>query len=367
MRVLALHMLRACGVLDWQRFRRRHQLVILTVHGVMAPHAGQAWQPFRRSLAPEALARYLLALRRAYTFVPLSDAVEMIAGQRPLVPKCLALTFDDGYRNNLTHAWPILRRYGVPATFFVCTGFVEHPRPFWFDRLDFAVQHLPSEVTEFDVSSVGARRSFDVGDRLSRRNAIFALIEWCKTLDGGDAEWVVQSIERRATRSLADLGNSDDWTALLNVEDVCRLAREGATLGSHTVDHSILSRRPDDEVHRQLADSKRALERWLGRPCPYLCYPSGQASAATRAIARRLGFLAAVTTREGTNPVGTDLFQLHRYSVGTAVASVELLAQVSGLSQALRRLGHKTSTQVPRYPRQPAAPEVTSGTPTGIP
>ena len=102
--------------------------------------------------------------RDTIAFVSLGDAVEMLAGRKPLVPYSLVLTFDDGYRNNITHALPLLRRNQVPATIYLATGHVEERRPFSFDRLDYALQHAaPADAAQAVGRGVAAGTAMGSG------------------------------------------------------------------------------------------------------------------------------------------------------------------------------------------------------------
>jgi len=120
-RRLAITLLYRMGIIRLYQFARRNRIAIVTIHGVMDELDRPSWKPLRPQLARAKFEQYLRILSKHYRFVPLLDAVEMLGGRRPIQPYSLVLTFDDGYRNNITHALPILRRHSAPATFFVPT------------------------------------------------------------------------------------------------------------------------------------------------------------------------------------------------------------------------------------------------------
>src|SRR4051812_40637037 len=101
------------GLLWLWRFLHRRHITILMVHGVMDTEQPTSWVPLRPQLSRRTLDDALCRLSRYYRFVSLDDAVAMLVGKLPLQPYSIVLTFDDGYRNNFTHALPILRRHRV--------------------------------------------------------------------------------------------------------------------------------------------------------------------------------------------------------------------------------------------------------------
>ena len=110
-RLIAL-LLRATFVLHIVRFLNRKKVTILMLHGVAGDHAEAGWAPLWPRMTPERLDLVLSQLGRHYRFVSIDDAVDMIAGRKPALSNALTLTFDDGYRNNLTEALPVLEKQG---------------------------------------------------------------------------------------------------------------------------------------------------------------------------------------------------------------------------------------------------------------
>ncbi len=319
------------------RFLHRHRVGILTVHGVMDERPAQAWRPSRSFLAPSQLQHYVRLLQEAYDFIPLTEAVEMLGGQRAPRKNCLVMTFDDGYLNNATEAWPVLQSCGVPATFFVVTARVARPEPFWFDRLDYAFQHLPQQLDHVPVGHGCERHELPVEDRETQLRSCRALRSQCKSLSPDDIERIVCQIESAATSVLTDVFSTDAWTALMTVENVKSLAREGADIGSHTRDHTILDIAPDEAASLQLTESKRAIESWIENRCDHVCYPSGRTNTRTASLANDAGYKCAVTTSEGANRIGDDLHMLRRVNLPPNLSDSEVMARVCGATQTLSR------------------------------
>ena len=269
----------------------------------------------RRYLDPVLLNKTVLAVKKRHSFVPLDEAVDMLTGVRPLQGHKAVLTFDDGYRNNAREAWPVLKKLDVPATFFVVTSFVRRPRPFWFDRLDFAVQHLPESVRRLCLDELSEVPSFDVGNRAARRRALFAILAECKRRTPQRIERIVSAVEGLAGQDLGRALPHDEWTSVMDRDDIGRLVAEGGDVGSHTRDHTLLDSATDDEARTQLVQSKRAIEDWIARPCTSICYPSGRTNDRTARLVAESGYRCGLTTKEGSNRAGAEIMLLRRKAI----------------------------------------------------
>ncbi|MBZ5567592.1 MAG: polysaccharide deacetylase family protein [Acidobacteriia bacterium] len=341
-RAIIKALLRWTGFFHLWRFLHRKRVTILMLHATAAPANGQAcWAPLRPQLDPQTLEQWLRLLTRYYKFVSLDDAVEMLAGNRPFHPNSLVVTFDDGYRNNVTGAWPVLRRFGVPATIFVTAGHVQRRQPFWVDRLDYALQHAGDDDHEFQIGNDKVRIS--ASGRNELRQSYQRLRDAAKAVVRQDGEMreeleqIAATLEAESGRRLADVFEDDPWTALLSWEEIEALAGTGLSFESHTVDHVLLGRVEDGVARDQLLRSKRMIEAHTKRPCRYLAYPNGSYNARTVEIVRECGYMAAVTVNEGTNRTGADPMTLQRIALPLAGSETELLAVVSGITAAIAR------------------------------
>jgi peptidoglycan/xylan/chitin deacetylase (PgdA/CDA1 family) len=261
------------------------------------------------------------------------DAVDMLQGRRPILPYSIVLTFDDGYRNNLTHAWPILRQYKAPATFFVPTGFLDNPRPFWWDRLDYALQQAQTNGRDMTIGSVTVRLDYSSRDTL--RESYKRLRRAAKEQRMSDLEFLRQvesiytQLEKESGKKLSDIQKNDGWSAILSWKHVETFGDEDVAFGSHTVDHIRLGLVDLDVVYDQLEKSKRDIETHTGKPCLSLCYPSGSFTERTVDLAEKCGYLCGVTTMEGLNHIGDNVMTLRRIDLPVNVACRDLLFRLS--------------------------------------
>lgn len=336
LRRIILELMGWVGLIKLFQFIHRHDVVILMIHGVMDDRDGPSWRPLRPQLSREKLGQHLRAISKTYHVVSLDDAVEMLDGRRPIEPYSVVLTFDDGYRNNMTHALPILRQYNATATFFVPTGFVDNPRPFWFDRLDYALQQ--ADVNGRQVRIGACSMCLNAGDREALAESYRAVRRMAKRQKMSDLEFLRDvetlsaELEAESGKSLGAIHADDDWSTTLTWDQLRNLAGNGVSIGSHTVDHMRLGLVDTAHAREQLSRSKSDIEAHTGRPCRSLCYPNGSYDGEIVELARDCGYRCAVTTDEGLNRVGDDVMKLKRINMPTDASSPDLIAEMCGIS-----------------------------------
>ncbi|HMO28703.1 polysaccharide deacetylase family protein [Enterovirga sp.] len=263
---------------------------ILMFHHVR-PARADPFQPNRLlEITPEHLDLTLrLARELGWEIVPLDEVPERLARRKG---RFLALTFDDGYRDNRDHALPVLRRHGVPWTMFVTTDYASGRGSLWWLELEEAIR------ASGRVSLQG--RDYAAGTPAEKEAAFRAL--YARLRAGPEPEL------RAATASLCDRAGFDraglagrlclSWDELRTLS----AADPALTIGAHTLSHPMLAKGDEAAACREIAASRTEIAERLGRPVRHLAYPVGDpASAGPRefALAREAGYATAVTTRPG--------------------------------------------------------------------
>lgn len=317
------------------------------LHGVIDPDTPAAWKPLRSQLNTEQLTRTLSVLASYYHFVSLSEAAEMLAGTRPLKPNSLVLTFDDGYRNNLTFALPVLRRFKAPATIFLCTGNVTEQTPFWFDRLDYAVQSVAND--SISRHGIPELTKIDFSDREALKKTFITFIRKEKRRYTTDTDMrsamanLTERLEQRSGHGLAEIFANDPWSGVLKWDEIREVAALGVHFGSHGVDHPLLALVPVSRVRKELVESQKKIEYYTGRPCIHLAYPNGSFNQEVISLARDCNYTSAVTTLRGLNRPGDNMLALRRIPFPHAESPAEIIIAASGLSAQWQKV-KKTST-----------------------
>jgi peptidoglycan/xylan/chitin deacetylase (PgdA/CDA1 family) len=287
-------MLAAARTDRWLGRMTRGRGVILTFHHVR-PTAFGAFAPNRLlEITPGFLDVTVRTLRaEGFDIVPLDEVPSRLAepGAKPFA----ALTFDDGYRDNVEHAVPVLRRHSAPWTLFVTTAFAEGRGRLWWLELERAIARLER------VSLTVGGEALDLPSRTAaeKRNA-FAAIYW--RLRAGPEDVLLATIARLA-ESAGGVPEDLVRSLCLGWDEIAELARDPAVaVGTHTVTHPMLAKHDEARARREIADGKAIVEAKLGRPVRHLAYPVGDpTSAGPREfrLAREAGFATAVTTRPG--------------------------------------------------------------------
>ncbi len=349
MKRLLKFLMRIFCVTHVMRYLNRNKVTILMLHGVAGEHKDAAWRPLWARLNTEVLDQNLQEFAKYYNFVSLPDAVDMVEGIRPWVKNPMVLTFDDGYRNNLTEALPILRKHGAQASLFVATGFIESGRSYWIDRLDFALQAAPEDArlidagfAQFDLRNMGRKELQQGYTRL--RLAIKANSatddEMYARLDA-----ISEALEVAAGRSIDDVIYSDPFVSVATWDELAAAMAPDVEIGSHTVDHLRLIAVDNDSSKQQLEQSRTQIQERLQNDCAYFCYPNGDVNDEVARQTKDVGYRAAVTTESGLNAAGCDLHRMKRYAMPTTNDQFKNLLAISGLFElpVLRHIAGKLS------------------------
>jgi peptidoglycan/xylan/chitin deacetylase (PgdA/CDA1 family) len=244
-------------------------------------------------------------LHGEFNVLPLGEACARIArGALPARAACI--TFDDGYADNEEVALPILKRLGLPATFFVSPGFSDGGIMF-NDGVIEAVRRAPPGAC--DLTSLGLG-SHTVGDSASRRSVIDTLIARLKYRPVSERRDLVIRLAATMRSTLpADL--------MMRPAQIKHLHDEGMEIGAHTINHPILALLDDEEARAEIVGSKRQLEDITGARVTLFAYPNGKPGRDYGPrhvdLVKKAGFAAAVSTENGVANRSSDLFQLPRF------------------------------------------------------
>jgi len=303
----------------------RRQAVILTFHRFAGDGQGHP-----RGLPIRRFERYLEYLTRRYRVISLADLCGDLRRGR-VKPFSVAITVDDGYHEVSSLVAPLLRRHGVPATFFVVTGLVDRRLWLWTDKFRFVFDNAPESVIE--VMSEGASRRIEIrgaGDRLKYADR---WREHAKRLPLPVRDELLERLAR-AWGLVIPTEAPREYRAM-TWSELKALAADGFDIGAHTSTHPILSRIPTACLDEEIAECKRELEARLGSRVPHFAYPNGKGddytTEAVEAV-ERAGYEAAVTAIAGGNTPAASIYKLPRIDGG--VDDLAHFAQaVSGFEQ----------------------------------
>ena len=270
-------------------------LRVLTYHRVAPVNNGLMLNPRLISATPETFAQQLAYLAKNYQVVSIEEVLEAVEKGARLPGRAVLLTFDDAYVDFGEIAWPMLKRYRLPATLFVPTAYPDHPeRSFWWDLLYRAVTYS-SEVDLCDT----ALGSLPLGTPLQRQMTLRRMQSYLKTIPYEKAMELVDAF-------CARLGNARAaQRSVLSWKELRQLANDGVALGAHSRSHAILTQLPSEKVREEVVRSQEDLRREIGRVLPIFCYPNGSHDDRVTKILRKEGFRLAFTTLDGHNDLSS--------------------------------------------------------------
>lgn len=335
MKELVCRLLIYSGLFSLWRYFHRNRIIILMVHGVGDMDSSASWLPLWKRHGEKQLDTAMSVLSKKYNFISMDDAVAMLCGDKPMVQYSMVMTFDDGYRDSVTRAMPILRKYGAPGIIYLATDYIEKREPYWVDRIDYALQKAVAadKIIEIngEVLDLGGLSHDEASQLYKRLRLLFKSIN-----DDSDfideMNQLAQYLEGQAECSLSSVFESDYWAALLTWEEVKTYAKSSdISFGSHTVGHFRLALVDSDESKYELEQSKRVLEKKLAQECVHFCYPAGSYNEGVVQQAHAAGYQSAVTCTIGLNAMGSNLAALSRYNFTTSTSVAQILIEMSGM------------------------------------
>jgi peptidoglycan/xylan/chitin deacetylase (PgdA/CDA1 family) len=251
-------------------------------------------------------------LAERFRMVSLPDVVQGIEqGRTPDARGEVALTFDDGLSNHFELAYPVLKRLGLPASFFICPDLIDARRWIWNQEARARLGRMAPV----------ARREFGRDELGFETEAVEPLVQRMKQLALAERERAEASLRAR-TPDFAPTPQEHERFDPISWEQVRQLDPALITIGSHTLSHPILPTIGDAALAHEVQESRRVLEERLGRPVDLFCYPNGAQDDRVYAHVAR-SYRAAITTNYGFARPSSDLHRLMRIP---AAANLPLMA-----------------------------------------
>lgn len=284
--------LRAVGALD-------RRLTIALFHRVLPrPDPLLVDEPDIRRFAEQ-----MRWLASTFRVLPLPEALQRLY-EGCLPSGALAISFDDGYQDNVLNALPILRELGLPATFFVTTGFIEGGM-MWNDRVLEAVRHWPHARVNLTDLGLG---NFDLG--VGRATVMDQLL--------GALKYRPYQERDALSAALLERSGAPPIRKMLNEQEIRRLRAAGMSIGGHTENHPILHGLDRGDAEREIVENKRRLEAVLGEALDIFAYPNGKPfrdfDAREIEVLRASGYRYAMTTAVGAANAATPPYQIPRFT-----------------------------------------------------
>jgi peptidoglycan/xylan/chitin deacetylase (PgdA/CDA1 family) len=291
-----------------RRLRPSRNVAILRYHAVCGPE-GYGYADPHLCVSPAGFERHVAYLTDNYEVLPLPEIVSRLRNNRPLPANTVALTFDDGYADNLPAA-RTLNRYGASGTFYLTARCMDNAEPFWPSEIRYLFDAIPDGTVTLDVP--GKQIVLPCSTRQERAAALTAVTHLLKAYPIPIREQIREQL--RACAGHVKMPN-----IMLTWNEVNEMNRLGMTIGAHTLTHANLPSAGIVDATAEITGSKKMLERHIGRPVTMFSYPNGGAESyftpELERVVARAGYHAATTSRNGFAAAGCDLYAIKRVQV----------------------------------------------------
>ena len=289
-------------------------LLVLTYHRV-SPDV--PW-PDALVVTPDQFEQQVNYVKRHFRLLSGREVAEIIRSRTSFPVRSCLITFDDGWKDNYTHAFPVLQAYQAPAVIFLATGYIGTNKRFWHDRLTQLLHGVPfgeksaSAVLENLATISMEQMAQAVGEvpHQLRQSVIAEITEAWKLIEESAVEQKLQQLETLQGQSATMVSPT-----MLSWEDVKAMAAGGVEFGSHTVSHALLDRLTATQLKTELLVSKETLEFHLGTPVEFVAYPNGNYNEAVIKASQDCGYVGGFTCEVGSNCDSDPPFTLKRKHV----------------------------------------------------
>ena len=228
------------------------------------------------------------------------------------------LTFDDGYSNCHSLGFPVIKKYDIPALFFISTSNLESGEPFWFDKIIQPIQH--NYLDSLDLSFLGLKNyQFSITGNSARWDDLQVLLEDVKQAAKVQGDQIIEEVilflqhtcPKRETFVVKDECHP------LNSQQIVEMHRSGLChFGSHSHQHTILTTLSDDELNMELTKSREILEKIIGEKINFISYPNGDADERVKQACRNTGYKCGYTTNKEVAGYYPDEMYIPRVLIG---------------------------------------------------
>jgi peptidoglycan/xylan/chitin deacetylase (PgdA/CDA1 family) len=297
------------GLFDRASFGVRGRLIVFNYHRIRPNDPGftARFDPNVYGPTQDVFEQQVEWLSRHRKLLSEDDLLEAIERRKLPDERCSMITFDDGYRDNYDLALPILKKFRVPASFFIPTGLIENRRLGWWDLISFIV----NRSSEHSIRYKGEQFVLN-GNRSS------VIQGFIRKMTLQDAETTQDLVPALSDLCRVDTPSRDTQDKeLMTWEQICEMARSGMTIGSHTHTHPVLRTLPAKEQQSELGISREILNAKTGRPIRSIAYPVGgynHFTDCTKNLAKTCGYSIGYSFATGINRAPRDSFDIRRVS-----------------------------------------------------
>ena len=318
MKLFACRTLLSIGVGKLLRYVYREKLTVIMYHGVTKNnYSPSVWTQLPANIFEE----QIKWLSGTFNPITLEEMLISVDQNQTLPPNSVLITFDDGLKNNIDIAYPILQKYHMPATIFLTVDYIDTEKFCWVDELYLTILTASENKQSLELSLPKADYLFQRGDTWA---AYHTIVEFLKIQSE-------ETLHEYLDRILGQVEIDRDWYkvdfGMLSWDDVRKMDTDHLiSFGAHTANHRILTYIPSEDLDDELFGARKRMEEQLGHSVTSFCYPNGRLGLdflpKHMNILKDGGYSCAFATNRGMfNTEKDNLFSVPRVSVGNDLLS----------------------------------------------
>ena len=255
-------------------------------------------------------------LKENFNVVPLSNIIQKVLSKQEFEDKTCAITFDDGWRDNYVHAYPILKKLQLPATIFLTTNVIDTSKCFWSEKINYLLNNIMRDKKLNKILLSGSELFRKVNNEfLYLEDRIDFIIEQMKGMK-------LEGIEKIVGRLKEISGNRNIFKSriMLSWKEIEEMSNYNITFGSHGANHIILTNLDEKELRSEVTGSLEEISKRNIAFLPFFCYPNGDYSEAIKKTVANVGYKCALSIRKGFLKPSDDPFMIPRISIHDDIA-----------------------------------------------
>ncbi len=317
------------GLNMWARKKNANSILFLTYHLVLPYSEKFKRFDYRNVVSTDNFDKQIRFLKKKYDVISLSEAHHLMQDKWQKGSYAV-ITFDDGFRNNYTDAYPVLKNNKVPATFYVCTNYIAQNKMLWTEVVTALLTFTKKDQIQLNLKKP---EIFTLNSMKDVEKTSLKIRRYLKTSTISEKNRILKELQKQCDDVINPLEQDADRYRFMNWNEVREMADNNMEIGSHTENHILLNMADAETTFKELKNSKATLERELKRTCLHFSYPNGGAENYSQEHIwqlRQLGYHSAATQIKGFNNKDTDVFQIRRINISRDMSLAVFKAYTSG-------------------------------------
>ncbi|MCH8904286.1 MAG: polysaccharide deacetylase family protein [Bacteroidetes bacterium] len=309
------------GVNRLFRYRNRKKALILWYHGICEEGEDQVRVNFSRHISKSLFRKQLSYLtKKGYHFISLSELVNRINNKESL-EKCIVITFDDGFKNVVSNAYPIMKEFGAKGCFYLVSDFIGTKNLLWTDKVETVIENYEGDEFVFRINE--AEITYPLNSKVLKELAMDDIKLKLRSIPDKERQEQMEQFDSYEIDKIQPAYRFASW------DEIVGLNSDIFEIGSHTRMHpNITQLIEDQEFKYELQESKLSIEQRLNNQVHHFCYPAGAFDDKSTDQVKKFGYISATTIIPGFTDHKSNPYRLKR--IGTTTSWLYFKAKVSG-------------------------------------